>query len=92
MRELMKKPSTIAMLAKSLNMQNYERLYSAINHLKKFGLIKIKSYQFTSTYNKTAIFVPTIKSINVMVAKETSITTDTKLLVHIPNTDTNKDD
>lgn len=82
MRCLMQKPMTVAEIYESINATNYERIYPAIKHLQKYGLIKIKEYKTTQAFNKTAVFVPTVKNISVRINSETYISTDTKLILH----------
>ncbi len=82
MRMLMAKPMTIAELVNEIKVRNYTRIYGAIKFLKTKGLIKIKEYKSTDDYHKTAVFTPTIKNIIIRIEKETTITTDTKLILH----------
>lgn len=82
MRKLMQKPMTTKGIAREFGITNYERVYAAIRKLKKAGLIKISSYEQTNDYSKSAVFTPTIKNLTVTIASETTITTDTKLILH----------
>ena len=82
MRMFMAKPMTIAELVIKIKVKNYQRIYAAIKFLKTKGLIKIKEYQLTDEYHKTAVFTTTLKNINIIISKETTVTTDTKLVLH----------
>ena len=82
MKQLMQNPSTVKDIGRVFGITNYERIYAAVKRLKKAGLIIISSYVQTNNYSKTAMFSPTIKNLIVTIAKETTITTDTKLVLH----------
>jgi predicted transcriptional regulator len=84
MRHLMKKPVTMSELVKTLSPGNYEQIYKAVTHLQKYGLIKVKEYIFTRSFNKTAVFKPTIKTLTVKIAEETTISSDITLTVAEP--------
>lgn len=82
MRSLMQEPSTVKNLARKFGISNYERVYAAVRKLKKAGLIKISSYVQTNDFSKAGVFSPTIKNLKITIAEETTITTDTKLVLH----------
>lgn len=82
MRCLMQKPMTVAELGREIKSKNHQRIFHAINLLQKKGLIKIKEYKENYQYNKVAVFTPTIKNLVVNLGIETSITSDTKLVLH----------
>lgn len=82
MKALMKEPMTVKQLVNEISATNYERVYPAIKFLRTKGLIKVKEYVFNGEFSKVAIFTPTIKNLIVTIAKETTVTTDTKLLLH----------
>ncbi len=79
---LMKKPMTVVQLAKEFDTNNYSKIYVAVRFLRKKGLIKVKEYIQSGEFAKVAIFTPTIKNIIINISKETTITTDTKLILH----------
>ena len=82
MRTLMKKPMTVPEMAQVIGATHYDRIYAAVKSLKKIGLVKIKEYRITSEFTKTAVFQPTVKNIIIKIAEETTISTDTKLVLH----------
>ena len=82
MRHLMKTPMTIDQIRISLKIRNYARIYTALETLQKKGLVIIKEYKIIRPYSKVAVFTPTIKNLIVNISKETTITTDTKLVLH----------
>lgn len=83
MRELMKSPKGVPEIANALKQKNYGRIYAAISHLKLHGLIRIKEYRMAEKYKKEAVFAPTVKNIIVnMNSEETTVRTDTKLVLH----------
>jgi len=81
-RHLMKNPMTIDQIRISLKIRNYARIYTALETLQKKGLVRIKEYKIIRPYSKVAVFTPTIKNLIVNISKETTITTDTKLVLH----------
>jgi len=82
MRCLMEKPKTIDQIRISLKIRNYARIYIALENLQKKGLVRIKEYKIIRPYSKVAVFTPTIKNLIVTLSRETTITTDTKLVLH----------
>lgn len=82
MRTLMIKPMTVPEMAQVIGATHYDRIYSVVKSLKKLGLIKIKEYRITSEFTKTAVFSPTVKNITIKISQETSVSTDTKLVLH----------
>lgn len=82
MRLLMQKPMTVAELGREIKSKNHQRIFHAIDVLQTKGLIKIKEYKNNYQYNKVAVFTSTIKNLNVNMGIETSITSDTKLVLH----------
>ena len=82
MRLLMKHPQTIEDMAKKLENKNYNRIYNSIKILEKAGLIKIKEYIMVAPYSKKAVFMSTIKNLNIKLGMESEISTDTKLVLH----------
>lgn len=82
MRCLMQKPMSVAELGREIKSKNHQRIFHAVNILQKNGLIKIKEYKENYQYNKVAVFTPTVKNITIKIDKETTISTDTKLILH----------
>ena len=73
---------SIDQIRTSLKIRNYVRIYTALDTLQKKGLVRIKEYKITRPYSKVAVFTPTIKNLIVTLSKETTITTDTQLVLH----------
>ena len=82
LRELLHEPRTVGELSEILKQKDTHRIYSAIDNLKKFGLVKVKEYKLLKQYTKIAVFMPTIKTIDIHLGQETTIRTDTKLTLH----------